>query len=243
MGACPVIHPLALRHLQELKERWGVEPTLAESLWVVRLCDRVLSPNEGERADLCGMPARAGVSDVWLWPITIGASVWVQDYAQKWWGQDDERMYMAFCFALANGRKRDAMREASLSPERAADLVGAWALGLNCTNEELHAAFNIVVPGKPKGAKENTASKIDWDAVVGELEASTGIPADHWLWDVSKDATLRAFHRAKQVTIARAGGGSAGDMLDPLTRALQELAEAKGAIIEAHKQQEGAANG
>jgi hypothetical protein len=238
MLKCPEIHPLPLSHLKELKERWGVEPSLSESLWIVRLCDRVLNPNEGERSDLCGFPHRAGVSDVWLWPVTIGASVWLQDKAAAWFGSDNERMFHAFCFALANGRDKATMHAAGLSKAAAERMVKEWCEGLTCTPEELGAAFDAVCPAKLPSEKENTKSKINWDMIVGELEAAAGIPADHWLWEVSKEATVRAWHRSRMVLLARSGGGISDGIGDPLTEALQDLANAKAAIIEAHTKQE-----
>ena len=237
MIKCPDIHPLALSHLKELRERWGVEPSLAESLWIVRLCDRVLNPNEGERADLCGFPQRAGVSDVWLWQITIGASVWVQDKASPWFGAHDEKMFYAFCFALANGRDKNIMHAAGLSKAAAERMVKDWCEGLTCTREELAAAFDEVCPSKLPSEKENTQSKINWGMIVGELEAASGIPKDRWLWDVSKEETVRAWHRSRMVLLARSGGGLSDGIGDPLTEALQELATVKDAIIQAHKQE------
>lgn len=239
MAPKPTVHPLALQHLRELRERWGVEPTLEESIWIVSLCERVLCPCEGERSDLCGIPIRAGVSDVFLWPFTIGASVWYQDYAAKWWGAEVDRMNTALCYALANARDKDAIRSVALSKESAEKTIKAWALSLNCTPQELCQAFDEAIPPvTPSDDRKgkDTPKKIDWESIVGEIEATTGIPADHWLWDVSKDATLRAWHRARSVLIARAGGSSSGSVLDPLNVALQDLADAKTAIIKAHKE-------
>lgn len=233
----PTLHPLAQQHLSELKKRWGVEPTVEEAIWIVRLCERVMCPCEGERSDLCGIPVRAGISDVYLWPLTIGAAVWYQDYAAKWWADNQERMTMALGFALANGRDKSLMRAASLGRESSEKVIKDWAVSLTCTREELEAAFDeILPPSKPSG--EPNPPKIDWEQIVGEIEAISGIACDHWLWDMSKEATLRAWHRARSVQIARGGGTPGTSVLDPLNVALQELAEAKASIIKAHQPQE-----
>lgn len=235
----PTLHPLAHQHLRELRERWGVEPTVEEAIWIVRLCERVMCPCEGERSDLCGIPVRAGISGVFLWPLTIGAAVWYQDYAAKWWNDNQERMTMALGFALANGRDCKMMRAASLGRESAEKVIRNWAESLTCTREELEAAFDEVLPAaKPSDGKQPNPQKIDWEQIVGEIEAVSGIACDHWLWDMSKEATLRAWHRARSVMIARAGGSVGTSVLDPLNIALQELAEAKAEIIKAHQPQE-----
>lgn len=239
MIAKPTLHPLAAQHLRELRERWRIEPTVEEAIWIVRLCERVLCPCEGERSDLCGIPVRAGVSEVFLWPLTIGAAVWYQDHAAKWWAGSYERMTMALGFALANGRDKALMRSASLGRESAEKAVKAWALTLTCTRPELEAAFDEVLPpSKPSG--EPNPHKIDWEQIVGEIEAVTGIPCDHWLWDMSRDATLRAWHRSRSVLIARSGGSAGTSALDPLNVALQDLAEAKASIIKSRQSQEAA---
>lgn len=238
MTCCkPTVHPLALQHLRELKDRWGVEPTIEESIWIVRLCERVLCPCIGERSDLCGIPVRVGISSVYLWPLTIGAAVWYQDYAAKWWEDSRERMTMALGFALACGRDKNQMRDASLGSESAAKLIRNWAATLTCTREELEAALDDVLPAtkpKPQADRDKNPSSIDWEQIVGEIEAISGIPCDHWLWDISKEATLRAWHRARSVMIAQYGGSAGTSVLDPLNVALQELAEAKSSIINAH---------
>jgi len=236
--AKPTVHPLAQQHLRELRERWGVEPTLEESIWIVGLCDRILCPCEGERSDLCGMPIRVGVSSVYLWPFTIGAGVWYQDYAAKWWGKNSERMSLALGYALANARDKEAIRAVAVSKEAAESAIKAWALSITCTRQELEQAFEDAIPMPSANRKpSDTPKKIDWENIVGEIEAVTGIPADHWIWDVSRDATQRAWERSRSVLIARAGGSDSGSELDPLNVALQDLANAKTSIINAHKEQ------
>lgn len=235
----PVIHPLALQHLRELRERWRVEPTLEEALWIVRLCERVICPSEGERSDLCGFPVRVGISDVWLWPFTVGGSIWWQDRALVWFSCNKEILYHALCFVLAHGRDRVAMREIWSSRSAAEEAVRTWAAGLTCTAEELGAAVDAVLPSNApvtrvsKPPVEQQQARVDWDRVTGEIEASTGIAADHWVWDVSRDATMRAWSRSRAVLCAMAGAKP--PHMDALDRALADLAAAKAAIIEAHK--------
>lgn len=232
----PDIHPLAKTHLRELRERWGVEPTLEEALWIVRCCERVLNPCAGERFELAGIPERAGISDVWLWPIGIGAAIWYDELACAWWAGDRTRLTYALGYALAHSRDREAL--AACRERRAAEArVKAWRATLTCRREELEAAIDRVLPAPADAAQADDKSArravMDWGGLVADIEAATGIAADHWLWDVSRARTLRAWHAARQIIAAQGGrAGHAGP--SPEDEAVADLAKAKHAIIAAH---------
>lgn len=234
----PDIHPLVESHLADLRKR-GIEPTLAEQIWIVNLCRRVVSPFDSERADLIGAPVRVG--GVSLWRLTVGASVWLQDCAFRWWAGDEARLGMAVAWALAFARDREAIRDAAAAgPAGAAAVINAWALGLACTRAELEAAIDEVMPPVPPADPREPAGcdQMDWQAVALDLAVITGIPVDHWVWECSKNETLRAYARAKAALIARVGGGYDPHEADPISVALQDLARAKGIIAEAHKPKE-----
>lgn len=97
----PQIHPLAERHIRELRERWHIEPTLEECLWIVQLAERVLNPVAGTRMELAEIPERVGVSDEWLHPLTIGAALWFTERASAWWADDRERLFKAIAWAMS----------------------------------------------------------------------------------------------------------------------------------------------
>lgn len=228
----PVIHPMAAQHLRELRERWGVEPTLEESLWIVKLCARVLNPVSGSRRDLIGIPARCGDSAEWLWPITIGAGVWFQDFASVWWRGDSERMFKALAFALSHARDKETLT-ALRDSAAAARMIRDWASKLTCTREELEAAVDEVLPPvsrQTKGERPQT----DWTELVIDLAVITGIPNDHWVWDISRSETINAWVAARRVAAAR--GGSDCEGVSAADEAVKDLAEAKAAIVKAHRE-------
>lgn len=232
----PEIHPLAESHLADLRQR-GIDPTLAEQMWVVALCGMVVNPFDSERADLIGAPVRVGGAT--LWRLTIGASVWLQDCAFRWWAGDEGRLGMAVAWALAHSRNRDAITAAAASGAAdAAKTIKAWALTLTCTRDELDAAMDELMPPAPQShpGEASEGNQADWQAVALDISVLTGIPIDAWVWECSKDQTLRAYARAKAALIARAGGGyDPRETLDPLSRALQDVARAKAEIVAAHK--------
>jgi hypothetical protein len=236
MTAKPTIHPMAAQHLRELRERWGVEPTLDESIWIVQLCERVLCPT-GDRADLCGVPVRVGVSSVWLWPMTIGASIFVQDYMDRWFRADNSRGALALAWVLAHARDSKTLLAAARGREIAEKMIDEWATGLTCTTDELYAAIDTILPPDPcKADTEGTAKtgSINWPDIIRELETIAGIPADHWLWDMSRNATVNAWQTSRAVIAAQCGR-STPRIMGEMDVALQDLAKAKEAIILAHR--------
>jgi hypothetical protein len=229
--AKPELHPLARQHLRELRERWGVEPTLEEAIWIVELCGRVLNPHTEDRADLAGIPQRCGAGDVWLWPPTVGSSVWYQELACGWWAGEPERLFWALAFALAHARDGETLR-ACRTREAAAGMIREWSLGLGCTREELEDGLDRVLPPCPDEAERKAArgAAMDWGRLVAEIESASGLPAEHWVWRVSRTHTLLAWHAARQLAAAQ-GGRAAPGAPDPADEAVQALAAAKAAII------------
>jgi hypothetical protein len=228
MIAKPDIHPLAAQHLRELRDR-GIAPSDDEIMWIVALCEKVLRPDGGDRADLCGFPVRVGSSDIYLRPLTIGAAVWLHDRAEAWYGGDGGRHLYAIAWALAHGRDAAAMRAASLSRGEADRIITAWCAGLTCTLAELEAAIDRLMPanaGEPQNAENPDP---DWPGIIADIESATGIETDHWLWDVSMAATVRAWIAARSRLVQMAGGSP--PHFDALNDALAALARAKAQII------------
>lgn len=237
----PDIPHLAKHHLRELREKWGVEPTLEESIWIVDLCKEVLQPAGQCDLDLIGQPIQAGASDVWLWPFTIGASIWLERCAARWFGDDEMLWLMAEVYTLVHARDREAFT-AMRTREQALAKMREWELTLNCTWQELIAAMREVYTQleigdeeqqAPDAQKGGRAGDKSWTAIVARLEAVTGIKAEYWLWEVSLQATRKRLELAESYQIAMGGGKITED--DPIGRALKNLGLAKGAIVKAHK--------
>jgi hypothetical protein len=198
---------------------------------------RSLCPNGAANLDLIGIPERVGRSDTWLWPFTIGAGVWFERCAVPWYGDGKGAMIRAEAFVLAHARDKavlTAIRD-RLTADR---LIGEWELTLDCTQGELADTIDRLYPPTPameKGAKPAAKRPPpDWDGLVAELEVLTGMPADYWLWERSMDATIQRLWMARRYAAARAGKEPPHN--DPVTEALDDLAQAKAAIIEAHKE-------
>lgn len=227
----PDIHPLAEKHLRELRGRWGIILTDAEVLWIVQLCERVICPGGGGDLEYIGMPERVGHSDVFLWRLTIGAAIWLEECAFRWWS-DSNQLIRANAFALAHARRGDVFRDLYIR-ETAERVIKQWFRGLGCTHEELDEAISRLYPPQETLGGDRDGKAIDnhawsWGAIIDDLEATTGIQADHWLWDQAVGVTLRRLALAKQVAAAGVGG----DVDKDTDKALFNLAQAKKSIID-----------
>lgn len=232
----PVLHPMAIAQLTELRERWGIEPAAEEVLWIVEACRRVAQPTDSVGA-LCGFPRRVGNSNAWLWPLTIGACVWLQEYAYTWWRDQDEQETLALVFAHAHARRAEVFREL-LVESAAKSRVFTWALGLGLCWSEMHAALDELHPAPPPADKKREPpggeGDPDWLTLVLDIEAATGIHADTWLWERSVADTLATWQQARAQIQAQAGVAAKRGALDPLNKALRDLAFVKSEIIKAH---------
>lgn len=242
MLAKPTISPLVAQHIAELWDRWGVKPDLAETLWLIQLCDNVMNPGGARNLDLIGMPQQAGRSSTYLWPFTIGASVWFERCAVPWFEHSQTKYMIAEAFVLAHARNK-VMLTAIGNRDVAEKAMQEWEATLDCTHAELQDAIDLLYPGVRKTTKKADSNKEfkaspDYEGLIAELETVTGIPADHWLWEMSMETTLQRVAHARRHHAAMSGQSMPND--DPLNDALQDLATGKKAIIDAHKKTEAA---
>jgi len=230
----PKIHPMAESHIREFRERWKFEPTLEECLWIVQLVDKVLNPVEGTRMELAEIPERVGMSDEWLHPLTIGAGIWFDELAANWWEGNRGALFNALAWVLAHGRDKELITMAR-TRDAAAALIHDWGMSLTCTRRELEAAVDRMLPPIDRPVKKDEAKpqSMDWAALIDELTVATGIPARHWVWEISREATCRAWWASRSM-IAAQGGRSGVSGPNPADQAIQNLARAKKAILQAH---------
>ena len=237
--------PLSQRlriELDDLRERYGVEPSIEEVLWLAKACDRCDNPYELERLDLIDPPCQIGTTGVYLWRLTVSASCWLDGYAFKWWCGSDDLVLWSLTYAMANGRDPKAF-ECATSQDAAFDKIKELGLRLAVQKEEVEECVDFML-GKPSEkvpdskARAAKLAQTDWSRFVQFLETQTGIAADVWLWGKSAHYALQAYTHHHETIIALAGGKANGTKtLEPLSMALTELAKVKNAIYEARKEE------
>jgi hypothetical protein len=236
--------------IRELKAA-GITPTLDEIVWINDLSRAVENPNGGEHRHFAGKPSRAG--SVWLWPFTIQARLWYED-ALEWFDGDVELDFFGLAYALVHGRDPHAFLRLD-GYQSAKQAIKAFQKQLDCTRAELSAAIVDVIPADDEIAalekkfeaedrqKRNIAEKkpeaVNWDDLIAELVAATGLPADTWRRDYSQDMVLRILNIVRRQYMAMAGGDSKKlDEGDPYIIATRRLGIAIKEIKRRHKKRE-----
>lgn len=223
--------------LQDLKEQYGAtaaDLTPGEIEALVFACARVDSPFTEINAELMERPVPV-CPGVWLWPVTAGAAVWLEECAAQWWRRGTAMYRWAQVYALRNARDPDAFTRLD-TKARARWAVMRCALSLACHAGELAAAVNRAYGVLPHDAprretRADRRKKADFAALVARLEAASGIPARTWLWGRSVTSLMKSYVELSQLAAAALGGGREDASIE-LDEAVENLARVMAAIGE-----------
>ena len=151
-------------------------------------------------ADLLDLPVRLGPDgEIALYRLSLGAWLWLEECAIPWWSDTrPELCDLAFAFAMAHGRTPEAMQDVSVE-WRARWIVLGWARRLRCSKAALLATAKGLMPeADPLAhyyvAKAQPDPRDDpgWEKVLVAMARESGQPAEHWLWDVSREQFFAA---------------------------------------------------
>lgn len=214
--------------LQDFAEG-GIILTPAEILFLADACNRMDNPFSDVDARLLETPVHVG--GAYLWPLTVGASVWLDTYAAKWWKDSEELYFWALVYALLNARKPN---EFVPSEESSFEAVKKIGIKFACHRKELEAAVDQTLGIKAnQPTNKSEKAKVAWSTVISELEAHSGIMRHEWLWGRSVLATADSYASLFAIASALAGNDKSR-MHDALDDAINNLAQTKKAIRENH---------
>ena len=151
-------------------------------------------------ADLLDLPVRLGPDgEVALYRLSLGAWLWLEECVIPWWNDArPELCDLAFAFAMAHGRTPEAMQDCAVE-WRARWIVLGWARRLRCSKAALLAAAKGLMPeGDPlahyyvAGKTPDPRDDPGWEKVLAAMARESGQPAEHWLWDVSRERFVAA---------------------------------------------------
>lgn len=223
--------------LQDFRDQGitAADMTADELEVLVHAVERVNNPFEDINADLCERPVKV-CKGVYLWPLTAGALMWLEEYAAVWWKRGSAMYRWAQTYALANAR----------NPNAFIDLTDKWtarkaivktALRFACHRAELAVAKNRCYGLRPHDVREEKpASAPDEQATelahfAAALEVESGIPAKSWLFGRSVVDLVNTYRR--MVALKGPFGGEAAEkMTFELNDALVNLANVKSKILE-----------
>ena len=220
--------------------------TGAEIVALVKAVDKLRNPFTGVNLDVVGMPITVG--NVTLWKLTVGATVWLAEFAKVWWlDKGKEKSYFwALVYACVNARRRGAF-DFLTEEKKAASEIKRLALSLAVYEQELVEAVNKCLAvreskapradGKSTTPDDAPEIQTDWASIIARLEGQSGIPADEWCWNRSADYVLRVHEDLQRFAKAAAGDKvpSMRDEADMATSALAKLRVAIKANVEERK--------
>ena len=144
----------------------------------IRDCDK---PFSGVNAELVGIPIKV-CDGVYFWKLTIGASVWLDQFAKPWWLDKGQRKayFWAIVYALIHGRDKGAFTEMT-DEQTAYERIKADALKLVIQEDEITEAVDYALGLSNEEPKDNQRDREkaqqNWAEVISRLEAQSGIKA------------------------------------------------------------------
>lgn len=223
-------HIVLAQALERLKTQRGIsiaDFTADELAEFVLAAEKVENPFADVNAAAVGFPVKV-CEGVYLWHLTLGASVWLDTYAEKWWKPTSERYRLALIYALIHAREPEAF--SLLDNERAAaSAIRETMAKVMATAEEINLALDIVLGLKSDTREKKsivTKAAKDWAALLRRLETQSGIGKDEWLWNRPADYALKAYSDLHDFADAYSGGKPQHmrDELDAAQEALNRIA-------------------
>lgn len=138
------------------------------------------------------------VDDVTLWPLTLGASIWWQQYGEEWYKGDKSTEVIAIAFCMAHAKNPEVFRY--LNSKLKADIaLVKWQAGIGskCTVNQLAWAidkvnkqYDYIEINSANEAKVDSQSSADWGIIIAKLCGAYHMEPDYFLWKLSQQAAI-----------------------------------------------------
>lgn len=210
-----------------------VNLTNEEIVELVRATDKMANPFDQVNLDAVGFPLKV-CDGVVFWRLSVGACVWLEEYARRWWDDRPKAYFWALVYALIHGRERGAF-DGMLEEDSAFEAIKGEAVRLAANEEEVAEAVNksIKFDNHPEYRDRQIPIGTDWAKIVQRVESQTGIPADVWNWQKSADYVLAVYNDLRFFAEQYGGGGfKAQRMKNELDHATNRVARIRAAIIQ-----------
>lgn len=223
--------------LQDFRDQGitAADMTADEIEALVHACERVNNPYTDINADLCEKPVQV-CKGVYLWPLTAGAFMWLEEYASKWWRGGTAMYRWAQIYALYNARRPDAFRHLTSKWDARTAIVRTM-LRFTCHRAELTVAKNRCYGLGQYDVAEKTAKRApdeqatDLAHFAAMLEVESGIPAKTWLFGKSLTVMVKTYRKMCAIRNALGGAEGSEKMSFELNDALANLANVKSMIF------------
>jgi len=186
----PILHKLAEETIADLR-RDGIECTPEDILWLNHAAGKVIRPTPADELTMLDPPVPCG--NVLLWPLSIGARIWLDRYGKPWFLGTGDMEILAVAFAMAHSRKPTMLEELT-SRLKAHVRVAFWAMRLKATMAELNRAIalartpeDIDLVNIPFEGERAPRLAADYGDVVAQLCHFFGETPEYWFWRVSEE--------------------------------------------------------
>jgi hypothetical protein len=169
-------------------------------VWLWESAKKAIEGENGAVPALLDVPVQIGA--VTLWPRTIGAALWWEEYGKKWYGGNSaEDEVLALAWMLAHSRDSKLFRRTTCKAVATAHLL-AWQLSmaagvtLNALAFGIQRLFGQFDVDADSGEKIEAASEVDWGAVIAQLCATYHRPPEYYLWEIGEKVALELLSKA-----------------------------------------------
>ena len=240
----PRLNELAKQTLSALRSE-GVELSDIDVITIYQLARRAI-----ECAPQSALLMNTGkqVGNIEIFPLTLGAKMWLMTDVLEWFGNDELMIGLATVYAVAHAR--DVDKFIFKDGRTAEKKITAWSLRVNLTQDEImvieesfgaSAVAQLSAGDVLKGIIEQIMlhpATLDLSAACSYIESieteGENVPVleyiailqknfykerDHWLWKESDEFCMEMVRQARRM---QATEGQA-DPFDPCTKAYREL--------------------
>lgn len=197
--AKPRVNLLYLSAINECRES-GVVLEPDDYIWLHFAASRAIGASEYDAPAFIEIPVTVG--NVTLWPMTIGALCWWEQFGRRWYEGDNTAEVLAVAFCMANGK--DPLRFQSVTTKGRADLaLVAWQAGINATLsqmawgiDKLNGQVDYADIQSPNEVKSKQPSGVDWGDIIAKLCATYHQTPEFFLWKISEQSALEMLSKA-----------------------------------------------
>lgn len=164
------------------------------------------------------------VGNIQIYPMTIGARVWILSTAMNWFSSDEDMIKLSVLYAYCNSRQPEKLFKLE-TPKEARKEINKWASTINITEDEITQAFTGIIDEDLVGVSvvldlieqiKTNPTSLDLTKALKytnkgtqEVEFNWAIPyisllmhyypgkkESEWLWDTSEDICFEMIKKA-----------------------------------------------
>lgn len=197
--AKPRVNLLYLSAINECRDA-GVVLEPDDYIWLHFAASRASGAMDYETPAFIEIPVVVG--NVTLWPMTIGALCWWEQFGKQWYEGDNAAEVLAIAFCMAHGKSPEQFQ--GMTTKGRADLaLVKWQTCINATLSQMawgidkvNGQTDYVFIDSPNEVKSKSPSAVDWGDIIAKLCATYHQPPEHFLWRLSESAALELLAKA-----------------------------------------------